>query len=66
MERKNCSLTQFKYNSDSAKDTNEGGNVNFKIALNSLVSIQCEPVHCAKPLFIKIFSRRKIDVLPFF
>ena len=32
MERKNCSLTQFKYNSDSAKVINKGGNVNFKIA----------------------------------
>ena len=32
MERKYCSLTLFQYNSDSAKDNDKGGNVNFKIA----------------------------------
>ena len=42
MERKNCSLTQFEYNFDSAKDISKGGNVNFKIAQKNLVSIQCE------------------------
>ena len=32
MERKKCSLTQFQYNSDSAKDVSKGGNVKFKNA----------------------------------
>ena len=41
MEGKNCSLTQFEYNSDSAKDTNKGGNDKVKIAQKSLASIQC-------------------------